>query len=155
MSDPNADLAGKAAAIEGQLLGDGQAADSSGQAGAADPSAPRVDFVVPPEAFVESLRRLVPRISDGFAPNWNISGDECESVAVTASPVASKWLNRLLDWIFPEGIAAWLKANPEEAKLVAVLTLIIVPRFGVPLHNPTSDTTGAATTDGKEEKPAG
>jgi len=151
----DAALHAEAAAIEGELIGAGQATDSGGRSGAADPSAPEVDFVVPPDAFVESLRRLVPRIADGFAPNWKVSAEECESVAVTGSPVASKWVNKLFDWIFPDGVADWLKANPEEAKLVAVLTLIVVPRFGVPLHDEKAATGGGADADGKEEKPAG
>lgn len=137
MKDPNADLAGKAAALEGELLGKGEG-PASGE-GPGDGTAPAGDTgharTGPTNA--ELLTALLRPTFDIMAPNWQVSDMECALLGEAYCAVIDKY--------FP-GLEFGIE-------IAAVLATAAV--FGPRMRRPTRVKTEPVSTDGKEEKSAG
>lgn len=115
MSGSSEGLAGKAAALEGELLHKGEGGEGSGEApgGGEQPAGSRFGDLIATVLFPTFTM---------LAPNWKITRDECVLLGETYGALADKY--------FPD-----LDLGIELAALFATAA-VFGPRAGVPRHEP-------------------
>lgn len=90
MRDPNADLAGKASALEGELLGNGEGL-ASGEAPGDGATAGDTGRSRTGPTNAELLTALLRPTFDIMAPNWQVSDMECAMLGAAYGAVLDKY----------------------------------------------------------------
>lgn len=125
MSDENADLAGKADALEGELLGKAEA----------DPSGNQSEPTGRQSTTGELIAALLEPTFQIMAPAWNVSSGECSMLGEAYGAVVDKYFPN-----FSFGV---------ELSAVMVTLAVFGPRWGQPMK-PTKK-----AENGEESKSAG